>query len=161
MKTQEYIQSGILEAYLIGIASEEDAQEVELMQASNPRISTALTNLQTDIVQYFNTNAVPPPPILKSKLAFDDTQNEIKKWDFTQQGTNSKSKNLNTKENFVEVEFDNTHIKVHKYWRPTFIAVFVLSKIFLALALYFYFKSDSVEQENARLKQELEIRAGK
>ena len=161
MNTQAYIQSGILEAYIIGIASDEDVKEVEAMQATYPEISLALNNLQTDIIQYFHTSAITPPPTLRNDLLFEKPQNDIKKWDFTQQGTNFQGKKQDSKDGYVEVEFDNTHIKVHKYWRPAFIGVFVLSKIFLALALYYYFKSDSLQQENLRLKQELQISTGK
>jgi hypothetical protein len=161
LNTQAYIKSGILEAYLIGIASEEDVKEVEAMKVAYPEISMALSDLQTDIVEYFHTSAITPPPVLRNELRLDYPQTEIKKWDFSQQGTNFQEKNKDSKDRYVEVEFDNTHIKVHKYWRPAFIGVFILSKIFLVLALYFYFKSDSLQQENLRLKQELQISTGK
>ncbi|PWK26793.1 hypothetical protein LV89_02302 [Arcicella aurantiaca] len=161
MNTQAYIESGILEAYLIGIASDDDVKEVEAMQTTYPEISLALNNLQTDIIQHFNTSAITPPPVLRDELMLKKPQTEVKKWDFTQQGTNAQQENRDSKNNYVEVEFDNTHIKVHKYWRPAFIGVFILSKVFLILALYFYFKSDSLQQENLRLKQELKISTNK
>jgi hypothetical protein len=161
LNTQAYIESGILEAYLIGIASDEDVEEVETLQATYPEISLALKSLQTDIVQHFHTSAITPPPVLRDELMFEKPQSEVKKWDFTQQGTNAKQENRDSKKHYVEVEFDNTHIKVHKYWRPAFIGVFILSKIFLVLALYFYFKSDSLQQENLRLKQELKVSINK
>lgn len=161
MNTQAYIKSGILEAYLIGIASEEDVKEVETMKVAYPEISIALSDLQSDIIEHFQTSAITPPPVLRYNLILDTPQTEIKKWDFAQQGTNFQEKNSNSKDSYVEVEFDNTHIKVHKYWRPAFIGVFILSKIFLVLALYFYFKSDSLQQENLRLKQELKVSLGK
>jgi hypothetical protein len=161
LNTQAYIESGILEAYLIGIASDDDVKEVEAMQATYPEISLALSSLQTDIIQHFHTSAITPPPVLRDELMFKKPQNEVKKWDFAQQATNTQRDKRDSKNNYVEVEFDNTHIKVHKYWRPAFIGVFILSKIFLALALYFYFKSDSLQQENLRLKQELKISTNK
>ena len=52
----------------------------------------------------------------------------------------------------MHVDVDETHIRVHKYWRPAFIAVFVLSKIFLILGLYYYFKASSLEKEMLRMQ---------
>ncbi|WP_353717698.1 hypothetical protein [Dyadobacter sp. 676] len=46
-------------------------------------------------------------------------------------------------------------MKVHKLWRPAFIAVFILSKIFLIAGLYFYFKSVAQQEELEKIKTEM------
>ena len=81
---------------------------------------------------------------------------KLKKWDFNEQN-HQRKETKREEEKYLEVEVSDTHLRVHKYWRPAFIAVFVLSKIFLATALYFYFKSDSLNKENLKLQQEIEL----
>jgi hypothetical protein len=46
---------------------------------------------------------------------------------------------------------------VHKLWRPAFIAVFILSKIFLIAGLYFYFKSVSPQEELQKIKTVMQL----
>lgn len=45
---------------------------------------------------------------------------------------------------------------LQKYWRLIFIVVFILSKIFLLLAIYFYIKYKDIQFENQRLKYLIE-----
>jgi hypothetical protein len=98
--------------------------------------------------------------VIRDRLKYKEETNDLKKWEFTEQGRQHQEK---PKEDasYLEVEYDNTHIKVHKFWRPAFIAVFVLSKIFLVLAVYFYFKAESLIKENAKLQQEVEAKVNR
>lgn len=157
MKNQEYIQSGILESYLLGIVSEEEQREVEQRVLIDNEVAKALQSIEIDIANHYLTNAVPPPPNVREAILLNANKNELKKWQ-QQNNTFKKATNHTEQPKYLEVEVDNTHIKVHKYWRPAFIAVFVLSKIFLIAALYFYFKSDSLTKENERLKQEIKLK---
>lgn len=154
MKNYQYLTSGILESYLLGLVSEDEKQEVERLAATDPEIQAQLQELELDIERHFLENAVPPPPALKYTILEQINKTEIKKWG-TEKDDQSKQKasdKSSDKPNYIDVEVDDTHIRVHKYWRPAFIAVFVLSKIFLILGLYYYFKSSSLEQEINRLK---------
>ncbi|GEM_PF-6345812 len=47
-------------------------------------------------------------------------------------------------------------ITVQKYWRLIFVLVFILSKVFLLLAIYFYIKYKDIEFENQRLKYQMQ-----
>ncbi|MFY7828691.1 MAG: hypothetical protein ACOVQ4_16300 [Flectobacillus sp.] len=158
MNTQTYIESGVLEAYLLGVANETEQQQVEQYAFEFPEVADALSQLSVTINQHFMAQAIPPPPAIRDRLKYKEDAKEVKKWDFTEQTGNyqTKPKEENT---YLEVEYDNTHIKVHKFWRPAFIAVFILSKIFLILAVYFYFKADSLIKENTKLQQEIELKS--
>ncbi|MGX7685795.1 hypothetical protein ACWA1C_01425 [Flectobacillus roseus] len=160
MNTQIYIESGVLEAYLLGVANESEQQQVEQYAYEFPEIADALSQLSVTINQHFMVQAVPPPPVIRDRLKYKEETNDLKKWEFTEQGRQHQEK---PKEDasYLEVEYDNTHIKVHKFWRPAFIAVFVLSKIFLVLAVYFYFKAESLIKENAKLQQEVEAKVNR
>ncbi|WP_044173296.1 hypothetical protein [Flectobacillus major] len=156
MNTQEYIESGILEAYLLGLVSDAEQKEVDKNLRDFPEIYVAVKELENTINDHFSTHAVPPPPAVRSRVQFKEEKQEVKKWHFTDQGeTTQKPKE---EQSYLEIEVNNTHINVHKYWRPAFIAVFILSKIFLILAVYFYFKADTLDKENARLTKEIEAK---
>jgi hypothetical protein len=146
-----YIESGILETYVLGLASDVQQDEVERYAQIFPEVSLALKDVETAINQQFSASI--PPPSVRQRIQ-ENELNRLKKWDF-----NDQSHNKNTKEEnkYLEVEVNDTHIRVHKNWRPAFIAVFILSKIFLATALYFYFKSDSLNKENLKLQQEIQL----
>ncbi|MFY7911968.1 MAG: hypothetical protein ACOVO2_20560 [Emticicia sp.] len=153
MNPREYIESGILETYLLGLASANQEDEVERYTKIFPEVSLALEDLAVVINTHFSSN-IPPPSVRQRIKEYDDQS--LKKWDFNEQPhTNNGTQKEEVK--YLEVEVSDTHLRVHKYWRPAFIAVFVLSKIFLAAALYFYFKSDSLNKENLKLQQEIEL----
>ena len=153
MNTQAYIESGILESYILGLASDTQQKEVEKYTQLSPEISLALKDLETVINQQFSGSI--PPPNVRQRIK-DNEDDRLKKWSFSEQ-THQKNNTKKEDVKYLEVEVSDTHLKVHKYWRPAFIAVFVLSKIFLATALYFYFKSDSLNKENLKLQQEIEL----
>ncbi|QJW88080.1 hypothetical protein HNV11_01165 [Spirosoma taeanense] len=151
MKTHQYLTSGILESYLLGIVSDKEKEEVERVLATDADVLAELNELETEMEQFFLRNAVPPPPGVRANILERLGETGLKK-----QASNPYSHFAREPEppkpNYVDVEVSDTHIRVHKYWRPAFIAVFVLSKIFLVLGLYYYFKSNSLEQEITRLK---------
>lgn len=152
MKPQEYIESGILETYILGLASDVQQQEVEKYTHIFPEVSLALKEVEKTIQQHFSANI--PPPIVRQRIKEND--DKLRKWEFNEQ---NHATNNNQKEQvkYLEVEVNDTHIKVHKNWRTALIGIFILSKIFLIAALYFYFKSDSLNKENLKLQQEIEL----
>ncbi len=157
MNNQEYIQSGILESYLLGLVSEEEQQEVEQKLLVDNEISEALQVLEVNIENYYTKSAIPPPPAIGEAILLSAQKAELEKWAY-QTNSSNKQRAQSAQTKYLEVEVNDTHIKVHKYWRPAFIAVFILSKIFLITALYFYFKADSLTNENNRLKQEIKLK---
>ncbi|MFD2571617.1 hypothetical protein ACFSUS_13310 [Spirosoma soli] len=158
LKTHHYLTSGILESYLLGIVSDKEKEEVERVLATDPDVLSQLNELEIDIENYFLENAVPPPPAVRNAVLSRIGDSEIKKWEPTEQ-TRAKQDSAESKTagpQYLDVEVSDTHIRVHKYWRPAFIAVFVLSKVFLVLGLYYYFKSNSQDQEIERLKAQIQ-----
>lgn len=156
MNTREYINSGILEAYLLGVISEEEEREVQEMAFAYPEIKESLLQLEEEIEVLCLESAVPPPARTWSGIQARIGRTEIQKHQpykdpFSEPEAATQAP---PKPEYLEVEFNDTHLRVHKLWRPAFIAVFILGKIFLACFLYYYFKSNSLEQEVERLKAE-------
>ncbi|MBO0952452.1 hypothetical protein J2I46_27965 [Fibrella sp. HMF5405] len=143
---------GLLESYMLGVLSDDDRKEAEHLLTTDPDLALQLEELEVGMEQYFLQNAVPPPPSIKTALQHRLVGAEIQKWEEQSMPEPPRPEPARSNE-FVDVEVgDPSHIRVHKYWRAAFIAVFVLSKIFLAFGLYQYFKSNSLEQEIERLK---------
>ncbi|GAB3640456.1 hypothetical protein [Spirosoma arcticum] len=158
MKNHQYLTSGIIEGYLLGLVSKEEKDELERVLITDPDVLTELNELEVQMEQYFLTNAVPPPPGIKVAIEQRIYGTEIQKKEpdvhtrFDQPTADTES----PRPSYIDVEVSNTHIRVHKNWRTAFIAIFILSKVFLILGLYYYFKSDSQEQEIRRLKADVQ-----
>jgi anti-sigma-K factor RskA len=149
LKNQELIQSGVLESYVLGIASQEEQDYIAQMIDRNTELEAYVVSLEATIKEYFANGSITPPSEVRDVLTLRDA--DVKKTKHTY----SQAKQEPAKVNYLDVEVNETHIKVHKYWRPAFIAVFILSKIFLIAGLYFYFKTVNLEQKIEKNKTEV------
>ncbi|WP_026260064.1 cupin domain-containing protein [Segetibacter koreensis] len=64
-ETSEYIRSGIIEAYVLGVATPVEAKEVEEMAAGNAEVLAAIDEFSQMIEQEALSNAITPDPIIK------------------------------------------------------------------------------------------------
>ena len=150
MENKEFIESGYLEAYVLGLATEVEKEFVSQKLQADQNISSHLIDLETGIKKYFDETSVVPPSEVREIIHLRSLKGDVQKEKhFFNHAPKNESKK---KDEYLDIEVDDTYIKVHKYWRPAFIAVFVLSKIFLIAGLYYYFKTTSLEQEILRLK---------
>lgn len=78
MNIQEYIQSGIIESYVLGLASEEERLEFENTCATYPELVEARTAFELTLEQHVSSGIVTPPVYLKDKILSSVTgdQNE-------------------------------------------------------------------------------------
>ncbi|MCE7066477.1 hypothetical protein [Dyadobacter sp. CY326] len=150
MEAQEFIESGILEAHLLGLANKEEQDLVKQMIEENQGLADYLVDIEMDITRHFNGSAVSPPVGLREII-------HLRSREFRQKEKHSfKQQPAEEDRRYLDVEVNDTHMKVHKFWRPAFIAVFILSKIFLIAGLYYYFKTVNQEQEIQKLKTEIQ-----
>jgi len=162
VKINEYIESGILEAYVLGSASKAEAEELLYMKAKHPEVLEALLELELDIEHIAQGMAIVPPAGIWEKIEADI--NEVVKaknsdaltldMPFEDRGSRTKSRKGSQ---FIEVEAESGHMRIRKIWRWIFAGVFLLGKIFLACAIYFYLENRHNEQELEQLKYELKI----
>lgn len=68
MNIQEYISSGIVESYVLGLASEEERKEFEQYCQQYPDILQARTAFELSLEKQAMANAIEPDPALKKKL---------------------------------------------------------------------------------------------
>lgn len=68
MNTKEYISSGILESYILGFASPEEAGILECVMKNNAEVKAAFEEAQKTLEDLATAQAVTPPNDLKSKI---------------------------------------------------------------------------------------------
>jgi len=77
MNIQAYIESGILEEYVLGTVSPQEKQEVECMSHIYPEIKEELMRTESALEQYALKHQTPPPASLKemlfAQMNFDET----------------------------------------------------------------------------------------
>jgi len=75
---KEYISSGIIEAYVLGSASEQERREVECLSSIYPELRKELDALSISLEKYAEANAVAPPSHLRDKIFAEINSAEIK-----------------------------------------------------------------------------------
>lgn len=76
MDVKEYISSGILEEYALGLASEQERREVECMRKIYPEIDSALQVAESDLETFASAYAVKAPLGMKDKVLAGIAQHE-------------------------------------------------------------------------------------
>lgn len=80
MNIKEYISSGIIETYALGLAGEVEARELEELCVQYPEIQAAVLEAQVALEEYAQINAITPPDHVKDQIwsAIVETQDEVK-----------------------------------------------------------------------------------
>lgn len=68
MDIREYISSGVIENYILGLASAEESMEVKRMAAMHPEVQQAIDAYQKTLGNYGKLQAVSPPSVLKGRI---------------------------------------------------------------------------------------------
>ena len=160
---EEYINSGILEAYVTGSASEQEVKELLYMKAKYPEVSFALQQLETDMENIAHQMAIAPPARVWDKISGRIDEIMLRPADapeeFATDREDNHYRNFNTGNSgpqYIEVESESSHMKIHRVWKWVFAAVFLLGKIFLGCAIYFYLENRQSQQQIKELKTELQ-----
>jgi anti-sigma-K factor RskA len=68
MDIREYIQSGIIEQYVLGLASAPEAAELEQLRKQHPELNEAVLNFENSLEEHLMLKKVQPPAHIKSLL---------------------------------------------------------------------------------------------
>jgi hypothetical protein len=158
---KKYIDSGILEVFVMGAATDEEARELMYMKARYPEVDEALKQLETDMEKIAGDMAISPPSGTWGKI--EDEIDEIIRRENSAQPVkfrtsddgHNKYKKTPAEDQFIPIESESNHIRLHKSWRWIFAAVFVLGKVFLGFAIYFYLENRQAQQQLQELKSEM------
>ncbi|MBD1392703.1 hypothetical protein [Mucilaginibacter glaciei] len=161
MIQQQYIDSGALEAYVMGSASDQEVKELLYMKATYPEVNFALQQLEVDMEHIAQQMAVIPPVRTWGKISETIDELIVRPVDNPEQYQTDKDDhnfttgNQNNGPHYIEVESESNTMKINKVWKWVFAAVFVLGKIFLGFAIYFYLENRQAQLQINDLKTEL------
>lgn len=68
MNVKDYIESGILESYLMGQVTDQERREVECMSKIYPEIRASLDEIEADLESYASSHSVKAPDDLKASI---------------------------------------------------------------------------------------------
>ena len=68
MNINEYISSGIIESYVLGLASPEERAEFEALCAQYPELVAARNSFEISLEKQLQEQAIAPPAGIKEKL---------------------------------------------------------------------------------------------
>jgi mannose-6-phosphate isomerase-like protein (cupin superfamily) len=68
LNSKEYIETGILEMYALGICNDEETKAVEMMASLHPAIHRELTLISQSLEDYAMANAIAPNPLIRPFL---------------------------------------------------------------------------------------------
>jgi hypothetical protein len=150
-----YLQSGIVESYALGLATPPEVAEFEQLLPHYPELREVLSDFEYHLELFAIDNEVPPPPDIKERI--EARLREIPAVPEVRQDKGRSYRRQKRAGEYIPVEVSTPYIRVHKHWRTFFIAVFILSKILLGLAIYYFLEYRHTQKH----VQQLEERLGK
>ena len=159
MNIRQYIDSGIIESYALGLASFEDAVQFERLLPFYPPLKEALSDFEFQLELFSIQNEEPPPPGALSKIQdrLREAPSIIRP---VIRPEHSGGTAIKQRTEYINVTGSSTHIRVHKYWRWAFISFVILCKILLVAAIY-YFIQYQHSRKDVRLLQEQQMKAAR
>ena len=159
MEINKIIESGLMETYVMGIATEEEVQQVLLLKKEHPAFKEALEELEYDMEVLAQSMSIEPPAGTLSKIEHEineiQRRNQAVQTTFEPEYKQHRPDHENKQEKYIQVESESNQMRVNKAWKWIFIAVFVLGKVFLACAIYFYLENRQSREQIKELKIEL------
>jgi len=136
MNIKEYIQSGIIESYVLGLADAEERAELEQLRMQHPEIGQAIQAFEKELEASASRNAVPVNPDVKANL-FDQLGLKL----------NEEHSSGTEEPTVIPLERRGTTPFI-KYLAAASVILFVISAAF---NLYTYNKYKDLEAENRQL----------
>ena len=148
-----YLQSGIVESYALGLATPLEVAEFEQLLPHYPELREVLSDFEYHLELFAIDNEVPPPPGTKERI--EARLRETPAPPAIRQEQERHYKRQKRRGEYIPVEVSTPYIRVHKHWRTFFIAVFILSKILLGLAIYYYLEYRHTQKHVQQLEEQL------
>ena len=143
MDIRQYIQSGIVESYVLGMASDEEIAELEQLVMNYPEIQKAVDDFANSVEEQAMANAVMPPPQLKSRIMES----------LSISGEQSES-NLTIVSDAKIQEETFTPVRSLRLWRMAAAAALIALIVSSVLNIYFYNRYSKTSQRYQALLTE-------
>lgn len=144
MNTEDYISSGIIESYLLGNASADEAAIFECVLKNNKEVRLAFEETQKTLEDFATAQSIVPPKELKQKI-----------WDKIQlQNVEEISPKLErtSGEKIQKIEKQEIYQAKKSNWRPYAIAASILFLASLLGNLFLFNNQRSVDEKIAQLE---------
>ncbi|WP_288447248.1 anti-sigma factor [uncultured Chryseobacterium sp.] len=148
MNTKEYISSGIIESYILGHASPEEAGILECVMKNNAELKAAFEEAQQTLEHLATAQAVTPPSDLKSKI-----WNKIQQEHTFEKAAPTLSVDIPETKNHTETA-ERVIIRENSSWKPYAIAASVLFLISVAGNVFMMNTQSSDKKQMALLAAE-------
>lgn len=145
MNTKEYISSGIIESYILGHASPEEAGILECVMKNNAEVKAAFEEAQKTLEHLATAQAVTPPSDLKSKI-----WNKIQQEQIVEEIAPVPSTDISEVKRQTEHHTDRKDIQRNTPWKAYAVAASVLFLISVG-GNVFWMNTQSVNQEKMAL----------
>jgi len=147
LKLDHYIESGIIESYALGLATPAEVEELQHMRKLYPQLNTEIRIVERRIEMVALREGVAPPSRLKDRVF------QRIGWDKEKNTTEKDQSNYT----FINIQSRNQdYITVHRWWKLFFIMVFIVSKICLFAAIYYYLKYQQTQEKLAQPSSPIE-----
>jgi len=150
LNISNYIESGIIERYLLGLASPEQTEELLNLRLVYPLLDLEITAAELRFEDRLLEEGVAPPCELKNAVL-----QRIR----PDSRTGGSTRNYNTyghtyqKNTYIQLEpFWNRRISVSVWWRCALIALTVLTMALAASTWHFYHRAAQLEDVLIKLK---------
>ncbi|GEN74575.1 anti-sigma factor [Chryseobacterium hagamense] len=146
MNTKEYISSGIIESYILGLAAPDEAGILECVMKNNAEVKAAFEEAQKTLEDLATVQAVTPPTDLKSKI-----------WNTIQQGQPAEGKQMVFATDIPAARpQEEIRIQGNSNWKTFAIAASVLFLISIAGNLFWMNEQSQAKKEIAGIQAEKE-----
>lgn len=151
MNISNYIESGIIERYLLGLTSPEQEEELLHLRRIYPLLDVEVTAAELRIEDKLMEEGAMPPAILKDTI-LQRLRPEKERQRHSRTSYNP-HEHTNTQHTYIPIEpFWNRRISVSMWWRCAFIAMTVLTMSLAASTWHFYHRADMLEDILIKLK---------
>jgi hypothetical protein len=135
-----YMQSGIVESYALGLATGEEVDEFEQLLPHYPELKDSLLEFEYHLELFSIDNEIPPPPEVREKVEQNLRALPAIPYPGQRQYRGHRTE-------YVQAKETSNHIRVHKIWRGLFIGLFILSKLLLIAAIYYFLEYRHAEKQ--------------
>ncbi|SMP27748.1 anti-sigma factor [Chryseobacterium profundimaris] len=144
MNTKEYISSGIIESYILGLASPEEAGILECVMKNNAEVKAAFEEAQKTLEDLATVQAIAPP---------DDLRNKI--WSKIQQEQNVEERSPAVAADIPAAKpQEEIRIQGNSNWKVYAVAASVLFLISVAGNIFWMNNQAETREEIARMSTE-------
>ncbi|WP_437918160.1 anti-sigma factor [Sphingobacterium sp. LRF_L2] len=127
MDIKDYISSGIIEAYVLGLATEEEVSILDCVRQKHPEVEQAILEAQLVLEDFASEQAIQPAPELKDSI-----------WNILSESPSKASDAGNKEIDFSAIEKESNDRQPHRLAKSLAIAATVLLVLSLGTNIYWY-----------------------